>query len=336
MAARRAPARGFAERVPARGVVVLGMHRSGTSLATELAALLGLDVGRGPVVPATEGNPRGHWESAVLRDVNDDLLARLGGNWAGPPALANGWERDTALDGVRGDAGRAFAAVYGSGGPWVWKDPRNCVTLPFWERALDMRPPVLLVHRNPLAVADSLRERDELSRPVSLALWERYVRDSLHNARGHRVLSASSDEIVEDPAGWLARVRDVVTTAGIELAGAPGDAAATQAVDAGLRHAAYTRGDLRSDPHLSDAQRALFDVVEKLAGAHDHFVVPELPAPTSGIDLLLAEHARFYAEREALREKLARAREYDRRIINVRRLKIRTYALYQRLRRRGG
>ena len=63
--------------------------------------------------------------------------------------------------------------------------------------------------------------------------------------------------------------------------------------------------------------------------------VPELPPATPGIDQLLVEHARFYAEREALREKLARVREYDRRIVNVRRLKILTYALYRRLRRGG-
>ena len=290
------------------GVVVLGMHRSGTSLATRLVSLLGLTLGRGPAVPATEGNARGHSESAVLRDLNDDLLARLGGNWAGPPPLDDGWERDNRLDAVRREARSAFARVYGpSPDPWVWKDPRNCITFPFWEHGVGIRAVVVLVHRNPLAVADSLFERDGLSCAVALALWERYVRDSLCNSSGHRVLSASSDEIVEDPVGWVARVRDVIRGAGIDLGPGPDDGVITSAIDVGLlHHASYTARDLRADAHASEAQCALFDVLGKIAGSHDDFVVPDLPAPTAGIDSLLTEHARFYEEREALREKLAR------------------------------
>lgn len=313
------------------------MHRSGTSLATRLASLLGLTLGRGPTVPTTDANPRGHWESAVLRDVNDDLLARLGGNWAGPPTLEAGWERDTRLDVVRREARSAFARVYGpSPAPWVWKDPRNCITFPFWEHGVGIEAVVLLVYRNPLAVADSLVDRDELSRTVAMTLWERYVRDSLRNSAGHRVLSASSDDIVEDPTGWVARVREVARDSGIELGPGPSHGVVKASIDADLHHGSYTARDLRTDPHVSDSQRALFDVLEKVAGSHDRLAVPELPAPTAGIDALLAEHARFYEEREALREKLARAREYDRHIVNVRRLKIRTYALYRRLRGRNG
>jgi hypothetical protein len=272
----------------------------------------------------------------VLRDVNDDVLARLGGNWAGPPVLARGWEHDERLESLRAGARDAFTGVYGQAAAWVWKDPRNCITLPFWEQTVGIDAVVLHVHRNPLAVADSLHERDEFSRPVSLALWERHVRDGLRNAAGHRLLGASSDEIVADPIGWVARVRRVALDAGLELGPAPSDAAVTRVIDTELQHGSYTAGDLRGEAQVSEAQRALFDVLEKVTGSHDRFAVPELPPATPGIDLLLAEHARFYEEREVLREKLARAREHDRHVINVRRIKIRTYALYRRLRERGG
>jgi hypothetical protein len=322
-----------------RGVFVIGMHRSGTSLATHLASLLGLSLGQGPMVPPTEGNPRGHWESAVLRDVNEDLLARLGGNWAGPPPLADDWEHDVRLDGARADARAAFARVYGPGPrPWVWKDPRNCITLPFWEHELGFEAVVLLVHRNPLAVADSLARRDYLSRAVSLALWERYVRDGLRNSSGRPVLSASSDEIVADPVAWAGRVRLMLSSHGFDLGPGAGAAALAAAVDARLQRARYTARDLATDADVSDAQRTLFDVLAKVSGQSDHFVVPDLPPPTPGVDLLLTEHARFYAEREALRDRLITARAYDQRILNVRRLKIRTYRLYRRVvpdRRRG-
>jgi hypothetical protein len=322
-----------------RGVFVLGMHRSGTSLATRLASLLGLSLGQGPMVPPTEGNPRGHWESAVLRDVNEDLLARLGGNWAGPPPLDDDWEHEPRLDAARADARAAFERVYGPAPrPWVWKDPRNCITLPFWEDGLGVEAVVLLVHRNPLAVADSLARRDFLSKPVSLALWERYVRDGLRNSGGHPVLTASSDEIVEDPVGWAGRVRNMLSSHGFELGPGADAPALAAAVDARLQRARYTARDLATDADVSESQRALFDALAKVSGQSDQFVLPDLPPPTPGTDLLLTEHARFYAEREALRDRLVTARAYDQRILNVRRLKIRTYRLYRRFvpdRRRG-
>ena len=320
-----------------RGVFVLGMHRSGTSLATRLASLLGLSLGQGPLVPPTDGNPRGHWESAVLRDVNEGLLVRLGGNWAGPPPLDDNWEHDARVDAARADARAAFARVYGPAPRlWVWKDPRNCITLPFWEQALDVEPVVLLVHRNPLEVVDSLGRRDEFSKVVSLALWERYVRDSLRNSDGHPVHVSSADEVLGDPAAWATQVREVLVSHGWDLPARPGDREAfVRAVDSGLRHARASQADLAGDPDVSDAQRALLDVLEKVAGYSDRFAAPELPLATPGIDRLLIEHARFYEERETLREKLARAREYDNRIINVRRLKIRVYALYRQLVRGG-
>jgi hypothetical protein len=317
-------------------VLVLGMHRSGTSAATRLANLLGLSLGRGPMVPSTDGNPRGHWESLRLRDVNDAVLAAFGGNWAGPPPLAAGWERDPHLDRLRVEAHDAFADVYRGIDQWVWKDPRTCITLPFWEQVLDVEPVVLLVHRNPLEVADSLARRDEFSKAVSLALWERHVRDSLRNSDGHPVHVSSADEVLGDPAAWAAQVREMLVAHGADLPARPGGGESlVRAVDSDLRHARASQADLARDPDVSDAQRALLDVLEKVAGYSDRFVAPELPPATAGIDRLLVEHARYYEEREALREKLTRAREYDQRIINVRRLKIRTYALYRRIRRGG-
>ena len=319
-----------------RGVVVLGMHRSGTSAATRLVNLLGLSLGGGPMVPTTDGNPRGHWESLRLRDLNDAVLAALGGNWAGPPPLAPGWERDPELDSLRVEARHAFTEVYRGSARWVWKDPRTCITLPFWEHVLEVEPVVLLVHRNPLEVVDSLARRDELSKVVSLALWERYVRDSLRNCDGHAVHVSSVDAVLGDPAAWAGEVREVLVSQGLDLPDrAGGDEGFVRAVDSDLRHARASQADLAADPDVSDAQRALLDVLEKVAGHSDRFTAPELPPATSGIDRLLREHARFYEEREALREKLTRAREYDRRVINVRRLKIRTYALYRRLVRGG-
>src|SRR5580658_3683547 len=70
-----------------RGVVVLGMHRSGTSAAAGLVNVLGLatcapgDMVRGP------WNPSGHFESRSLMHLNDALLAQMGLRWWYPPPV---------------------------------------------------------------------------------------------------------------------------------------------------------------------------------------------------------------------------------------------------------
>ena len=67
-------------------VLVLGMHRSGTSAATRLVGFAGLPLeATTDLMPAASSNPKGFWESEGLRRCNDRLLAALGGDWSAPP-----------------------------------------------------------------------------------------------------------------------------------------------------------------------------------------------------------------------------------------------------------
>src|SRR3954447_11189741 len=161
------------------------MHRSGTSAVTRAINLLGVPLNvRTDWLPGTpQGNPLGYWESASLLHLNDELLATLDGTWKEPPQLDQGWSGDARLDAVRVKAIRACDAVFLTE-QWVWKDPRNCLTLPFWLDTLDVAPAIVLVHRSPVEVALSLLRRDALPINHSLALWERYIRTSIEAAAG--------------------------------------------------------------------------------------------------------------------------------------------------------
>ena len=75
------------------GVLVLGMHRSGTSALTRVLNLLGLDAGRDVLMGASESNPTGHWEVERLTSFNDRLLDDRGGRWSAPPVCRSGGAR---------------------------------------------------------------------------------------------------------------------------------------------------------------------------------------------------------------------------------------------------
>src|SRR5919199_1007539 len=105
------------------GVFVLGMHRSGTSVATRLINLLGLPAPtEEDLLPPDRGNPRGYWESSSLVACNDRLLEALGSEMTCPEAFSPGWERDPRLHAFYPEAAKLFGHVFPAP-PWVFKDP---------------------------------------------------------------------------------------------------------------------------------------------------------------------------------------------------------------------
>ena len=282
------------------GVFVLGMHRSGTSAATRLVNLLGVPTCvEEDLLPGTADNPRGYWESGSLTAVNDRILATFESDWACPPALDPGWEDTLALDGLRSEARDAFPRVFPTE-QWVWKDPRNSITLPFWLGCLEVEPVVVFMHRNPLEIAASLAARDDLGRPYGLALWERYVQSCLPAVSGLRTLVTTYDEILDDPRAWCEGVCDFLNGAGV----ATGELAANALdyVDTELRHTRFTREDVVGDPAVSNAQRELLVVLEGLRGDHKVLSAPALPPETPTTEALLAERRRLYPQEREHRE----------------------------------
>jgi hypothetical protein len=203
------PAERAPERAPGPWLLTVGMHRSGTSAVTGALTALGFGAPRADDrIQWTESNPE-HWESLSLTLFDDDLLTQLGGSWDAPPDLEDGWEdRIDARDGET--AVRLLVAAFEGQGPFVWKDPRICLLLPFWRRVLEPPLAAILIWRDPAAVADSLWRRDGIDRPIGLALWERYNRAALRALEGIDTYIVRYEDLTEDPesglnslAGWL-------------------------------------------------------------------------------------------------------------------------------------
>jgi hypothetical protein len=164
-------------------VCVGGMHRSGTSMVTNLLRLCGLHLGaETDMLPPAIDNPEGYWESVKFRELNDEILTALGGKYDAPPRPPKGWEEREELGPLREKA-EAILRELATDGHWGWKDPRNSLTLPFWLSLLPQMKVIICV-RNPLEVALSERRRWErlyvLNRPhvsafpLYLDVWKFY------------------------------------------------------------------------------------------------------------------------------------------------------------------
>lgn len=151
-------------------VVVLGMHRSGTSLLTGTLQEAGLVLG--DVVTSAPHNRKGNREALSIRALHDDLLYRSSGAWNNPPSHVV-WEpihlafRDLVVDSYRHEA------------CWGFKDPRSLFCLEGWLDALPQLQAVAIV-RHPEAVARSLHAREGMALDHGLMLWKLYNQKLLY------------------------------------------------------------------------------------------------------------------------------------------------------------
>jgi len=257
-----------------RGVVcVLGMSRSGTSLTARVLNVLGVYLGSGgELMPAaTDNNPAGFWEHQGIADLNEQILATLGDaprqRWRRPPPLGPGWEDDprlaphleTATELLRSFAERPL---------WGWKDPRTCLTLPFWLKALGQTPQLetskiryVICVRHPLAVAASLTARDGVPPEEAMRLWLRYTSQAV-------LLTQAQPRLFVDYEAYFPGWRGQAARLARFLGSASPSAAQLGAIDAhldtGLRHHAAADA-IGAD--LSPAAAALHALLAELSEA---------------------------------------------------------------------
>lgn len=195
-------------------VCVLGMSRTGTSLTTRVLNLAGVYLGppeellggdlhqlagQGEQVleKARGSNPEGHWEHYRLMRLNEQILRSLGGSWRDPPPMPPGWESSDALAAERSEAHSLLADSFAGRELWGWKDPRNSLTLPFWQHLLPRMRYVICL-RNPVDVAASLERREGMPVAQGLELWRIYVAAALAHTAGRRRLLVRYEDFFAD------------------------------------------------------------------------------------------------------------------------------------------
>ena len=203
-----------------------------------------------------------------------------------PAAGGDGYDAVAALiTTTRSQARRAFRRVHRQV-PWVWKDPRTSVLLPYWRAVLGSRLASVVVVRNPLEVAVSMERRHGVPVSFSVALWERYNRLILSHSRGMPVLVTRYADLVEDPAVWSAQARTFLAGLGMPLQPTARDALgrARDFVDPELRHSTHSRRDLVA---AGTTPLDVYDALEAVVGPSDSFVPPDLPPEPGAVQVEL-------------------------------------------------
>ena len=255
LASPRPPAQphrpGDLARSAAAQIVVLGMHRSGTSSVAGLLARMGVWAGSDADLIVGPDNPKGHYELARLHGACLRRLEAAGGDWKRPPTVQPG----IAIDAFRRDVAELLETLEPHR-PWLIKEPRLCLIardlLP-----LLTRPVFVHVVREPRAVAASLAARDGLDPAHALALWEHYTRAAFAASRGWRRVLVDYAELMADPLGTTQRLFAELVRLGVDGLRLPADAAIEDWLRAPTERTRETLGDVALEP----SQHALWAAI---------------------------------------------------------------------------
>ncbi len=191
------------------GLLIFGMHRSGTSLLAHLIQQCGVDVGT-RLLGGSAGNEVGHWEDAVAVELHERLLGAMGRRWHDLPLPTPAAIAAAASKGVRAMLADYVSRDRGAHRNWAVKDPRLSMFADLWvdaARTPGIRLAGVMMVRDPEEVAQSLSVRDGLPNGQGQLLWLEYTLAAMEQADNLPLVVSTYDQLMDEPVRVLERIR---------------------------------------------------------------------------------------------------------------------------------
>jgi hypothetical protein len=240
-------------------VIVLGMHRSGTSLCAHILSAMGIDMA--DEISAHASNARGHWERWEIVEFHDRILRLFNRDYFGPLhdlSLPVAWWADPHVSEIKREIIAFLERRMGAG--WFgFKDPRTVRLMPLWHQIfndLKLAPKIVLCSRNPAHVARSLGERDNLDPALAEYRWLVYMVDFFRYCGRFEVCTVDYEGWFGDPYANFNKLRDFLDLEW-QQSQTDLDLVLSGIVDPGLRHDAS---------HYNEPHQPLVSSLYRLAG----------------------------------------------------------------------
>jgi len=189
-------------------IVVLGMHRSGTSMVSGMLKIMGLDPGKNLWAP-DHANVKGYFENSRLGVFNDELLGMVHATWYDTLSMPDRWWLDEKITAQIGRFSEIIGEEFDATSFLLFKDPRISVLVPFYIMAfekLNIRPLFIINFRDPSEVAASLRKRNNMAISKSFLLWMDYTLKAEWYTRGQSRIFLRYDHVLANPSVSLKKI----------------------------------------------------------------------------------------------------------------------------------
>lgn len=227
-------------------MIVVGMHRSGTSAVVRGLQALSVYLGK-DFLDAQPENPTGYWEDKGVVEINERALKTLGLKWDDASPIAPERFRAFRIRILRAAAARYIARTFGSQPLWGFKDPRTIRLLPFWQgvfQRCSVNDSYVVVIRNPRSVAASLFRRQAMDAAAAQRLWLIHMVPFLRDLRNRPMVVVDYDLLMLQPRAQLERIARALNLPLNATNVGEVDRFAAEFLDETLRHSVFAPNEL--------------------------------------------------------------------------------------------
>lgn len=192
-------------------IIVLGMHRSGTSLVSGILHNMGVNMGD-KLLKGNVNNPKGFFEDVDFYRLNMKLLSESGGDWRNPPKIR-------ILNDVFIKNKKEIKRLLDSKNKnklWGWKDPRTVLTIGAYMPFLNQQnTKFVVVYRNVISIARSLdkkkKKRVKFIDSIELSsIYERRLAEFIKKNKRYDMLFLSYENILNNKEGNLQKISSFI------------------------------------------------------------------------------------------------------------------------------
>lgn len=192
-------------------LIIVGMHRSGTSLTASLLQSAGVHIGE-QLLEGNSTNPKGHFENVDFFEFHQAALRSQS-------LYPEGWTLQEHIDVEEFyvDQARRLIERNQAASTWGWKDPRTTLFLEFWANLLP-EANFVMVYRSPWEVVDSLYRRGDpiLQQQPDLAIkfWLHYNQKILSFCQqaSERCLLTNIQTVTQHQSEWIEAINQKFRT----------------------------------------------------------------------------------------------------------------------------
>ncbi|MCB5197374.1 hypothetical protein [Deefgea salmonis] len=257
-----------------RLIIVLGMHRSGTSAITRALNILGVELGDRLLAPMEGVNSKGFFEDIDINELNIEILKVLGRDWDSL-SLIDLHEMNRLDDlGYIVRAENLLCQKTINAEVFGFKDPRVAVLLRFWNEAFErcgLDVSYIIAIRNPLSVAQSLAKRDGFSFEKSYLLWLVHVINSLEYTQKKPSLIIDYDYFLSESKSNIDKIADFF---GLQVNKHELREYQQDFIEEGLRHNKNSVDDLMADEQCPPVVQDLYLELLNVARTSNEIDIP--------------------------------------------------------------
>ena len=256
-------------------IVVLGMHRSGTSAVVKALSCLGVSLGD-DFMPPGKDNPKGFFEDKAINQLNIEMLEVIGQNWFSLSLVTDADVEKLVALGYLEKATDLLTKKMAAVTAFGFKDPRVSKLFTFWKLVfarIDCDIRYVFCLRHPLSVANSLYQRNKTPIQKGYLLWLSYNLAIVSEAQNLSLIGLDYDQLMEQP---LVSLQHLAAQLELDIDTQAANQFATEFLDQTLRHTKFDEAAIKRDPQCPFAIAETYPLLQQFLGSDSQRASAEL------------------------------------------------------------